>query len=117
MVFPTLCELADIPCPQGQLEGASFKALLADPGLRGKAVGFARYGDGEAVITAVGIYTRFEDGEAVYFDHSKDPDENHNVVDDPAYAEVVQELEALLFACWAKYPDAYTSGGAGSEAP
>lgn len=97
-LFPTLCDLAGVPYPEDQLEGDSFVEILARPELVGKSAGFARYGDAEAIVTATGIYTRFGDGDRMYYDHTTDPQENVNVAHEAAYADTVNKLDAILSA-------------------
>lgn len=95
-LYPTICDLAGIPKP-AQLEGASFRDILLNPGEQGKQAVFARYGSAEAVVTQQGIYTRFADsGERMYYDHAVDPAENRNVAQDPRYAETVTAMDRLL---------------------
>ena len=110
-IYPTLCELAGLPAPQG-LDGASFAAALKSPsaatkeavchvflrdgGLLGRAVRTARYRlvewkrFGEPADKAV----------CELYDYEADPEETKNVAaEQPA---VVAQLRALL----ARQPEA-----------
>jgi iduronate 2-sulfatase len=109
-IYPTLCELAGLPAPQG-LEGASFAPVLRDPALPtkesiihvyprgellGRAIRTARYRlvewkkPGAAAETAV-----FE-----LYDYETDPAETKNLASDKP--QVVADLRAML----AKHPEA-----------
>jgi iduronate 2-sulfatase len=103
-IYPTLCELAGLPAPQG-LDGASFAAALEDPAatakdailhvyprgqLLGRAVRTARYRlvewkqIGESADTAV----------LELYDYEADPEETKNVAADQP--DVVAQLRAIL---------------------
>ena len=109
-IYPTLCELAGLPAPQG-LDGASFAAALKDPAaatkpavlhvyprnqLLGRAVRTARYRlvewkkIGEPADTAV----------LELYDYQADPEETKNLAADQP--QIVAELRAIL----AKQPEA-----------
>jgi hypothetical protein len=48
-------------------------------------------------------WTRTKTGEVEareLYDHNNDPDENVNIIDDPDYAETVEELKGILAAGW-----------------
>jgi iduronate 2-sulfatase len=117
-LYPTLCELADLD-PPDELEGTSFVPLLDRPGLPWKSavfaqhlrVGVLRAADGKeymgrAVRTDRHLYVEWHhwpDGGLAareLYDLSADPQENHNVVAQPRYAEAVDELAELLDAGW-----------------
>ena len=66
---------------------------------------FSRYHDGHSVRTDRFLYTEWRDraGERVarmLYDHEADPDENHNVAEQPAFASMVEELAGLLQRGW-----------------
>jgi choline-sulfatase len=105
-VFPTLCELCDLPIPP-RLDGRSFAKLLRgedDPDWPDEAFSenwqpalgaeFA-----PAYMLKRGPYklTRFRDHpQRLLHDLSRDPQELTNVAEDPAYRQIRQELEARL---------------------
>ena len=41
-------------------------------------------------------YTEMEHGARMLYDHTQDEDENRNVVDDPAYATVVEKTNEVV---------------------
>lgn len=65
---------------------------------RDAAIG--RFGLGDTIRTDRFRYTRYPDsrGEArhMLYDHEADPAEDHNLADEPAYADLVVELRARL---------------------
>ena len=100
-VYPTLCELAGITPPGGQLEGASFAARLHDPALPGKIETIGRFQGGDTIRTERFRFTEYTEPNGGFvarmlYDHAQDPGENRNVAEDPAYAMVVAELAHRL---------------------
>lgn len=96
-LFPTLCSLAGIDVPNS-VQGRSFTRLFTDPDLQFRPSIYTRFGPGDAVITDEFAYTRFNtiDGPRMLFDLSKDPAENNNVANDPAYRNAVKKMDDLL---------------------
>lgn len=99
-IFPTLCELANIPEPE-QCHGTSFAPLLKNPNLPWKSAVYSRWINGETVKTKRYAYTEWtnDDGERyaqMLYDHQQDPNENVNVVDKPEHAALVKELQEML---------------------
>jgi len=116
-IYPTLCELCGLDKP-GHLEGISFAPLMEDPDRPWKQAAFSiwvqakyRY-DLETQIIGYTMKTdryRYTEWKHTMsrevrarelYDHEKDPQENVNVVDDPRYAAVVPELEAMMQRGW-----------------
>ncbi|MEX0744346.1 MAG: sulfatase [Phycisphaeraceae bacterium] len=97
-IYPTLCDLLDLPTPP-HVVGQSLLPQLKDPDAPG-GVALSRWSNGESVRTDRHRYSEFRrDGQVVarmLFDHAEDPGEMHNLADDPAHAETVQSLAALL---------------------
>jgi arylsulfatase A-like enzyme len=109
-VYPTLCELAGLPRPDG-LEGASFAPLLADPQRPWKSAAFSQYPRqkeimGYSMRTDRYRYTewRMRDGSKVVarelYDHETDPHETVNLAGVPEHAARVKELSERLSAGW-----------------
>lgn len=101
-IFPTLCDLAGLPKP-AHLQGQSLHPLLIDADAEHKEAVFTRHGGGDAVRTARYRYKEMRErggrGELLgvgLFDLEADPQENRNVAEEPAYADVRQHLQALL---------------------
>jgi len=109
-IYPTLCELAGLPVPQG-LEGRSLVPLLKNPSattkdavfhvyprgsLMGRAVRTARY----RLVEWKEIGAPAETAQLELYDYEADPDETKNLAaDQPA---IVAQLRAIL----AKQPEA-----------
>ena len=109
-IYPSLCELAGLPLPQG-MEGASFARLLDDPSLPFKQAAFSQYPRpgrktmGYTMKTARYRYTEWqrEGGEVIareLYDHKQDPQENVNIAGRPEHKELVSRLSAQLQAGW-----------------
>ena len=103
-VFPTLCDLANVPAP-GVLQGKSLRPLLDDPRatLHEAAFTQARRGPnaenwGRSVRTARWRCTEWDEGHSgiEIYDHDADPNEYTNVAGDPRFAATLKELRSLL---------------------
>jgi len=115
-VYPTLCDLAGLPCPEGFLEGASMASVMETPCDEFKQAVFSHrkhiwhdriqaYDMANTVRTQRYRLTRYLDpsGNPIYtelFDYEKDPEERRNYAEDPAYAQASAEMEALLEGGW-----------------
>ncbi len=99
-LYPTLCDLCGVPTPAG-LEGHSLKPLLDDPDTRWDHPVYSVAGNrknlGVSVRTERFRYAEWNDGQngAMLFDEAADPDERVNLVSDPRFAQVRDELAAL----------------------
>jgi len=94
-LFPTFCDLADLPAPQS-LDGRSFVPLLADPAASGKPAAFCTGANGRTVRTARWRYVERSDGTKELYDHENDPSEYHSLADRPEHASLIREHAALL---------------------
>ncbi len=134
-IYPTLCELCNLPVPDG-LEGSSMVPVLQNPDISWKkavfsviprnvsgGAQFAYDGKGYSIRTDryrlvlwvkqkninLNVLTPEADPEIVameLYDHSRDPGENINCADNPEYAGVVNDLKQQLLAGWkAALPD------------
>lgn len=111
-VYPTLCDLADLPLPM-HLQGKSVQPLLQDLQAPHKDAVFTRFGGGDAVRTADYRYMEMRAGGGRgalrgvgLFDLKTDPQENQNVADDPAHATVRRQLKTMLDRKRAELSDA-----------
>ena len=110
-LYPTLCELAGLPLPEG-LEGTSVVPLLADPARAWKPAAFSQYpreGDkvmGYSIRTDRYRYTEWQDAATKQplatelYDHQTDPAETINLAAKNDQAEVVKKLSEQLRAGW-----------------
>jgi arylsulfatase A-like enzyme len=100
-MFPTLCELADVPVPD-TVQGRSLVPLIDDPKQSFRDAVYTRYMQGDCVVTEQFIYTQYRnDGEMLY-DLKKDPRENRNVAADPLYTQTLGKMKSLLTASLAE---------------
>jgi iduronate 2-sulfatase len=94
-IFPTLCALAKLPVP-ASAQGRSFVPVLENPKLPFRDVVYARFKDGDAVVTDHLIYTSYgPDGEMLY-DLAKDPQENKNMAGNPERKPDLVKMRQLL---------------------
>ena len=95
-LFPTLAELAGIEAPEN-LEGTSLVPLLMNPDAEWNrpAISTHHFGN-HAARSERYRYIRYHDGSEELYDHDTDPNEWHNLADDPDYADVKSELAAWL---------------------
>ncbi len=107
-IYPTLCDLAGLPKPD-HLQGKSMQGVLRDADAEHKEAIYTRFGGGDAVRTDRYRYMEMRSGggrgqlQGVgLFDLEKDPQENRNVAEDPAYAETRRRLQAMLDAARAE---------------
>ncbi|MEM9673471.1 MAG: sulfatase [Bacteroidota bacterium] len=108
-IYPTLCELANLPLPE-HLEGESLLLLLSQPNLPGKEFIYSKYYNGFSVKNDRYRYTEWseEDGEIyarMLYDHQQDSLENVNIVEQPEHADLVQLLQQHLHQA---YPEDFT---------
>lgn len=102
-LFPTLCDLAGIPAPDG-LQGKSLSRAVRRPSARVKRYAYIQWGEGLCVTDRRYAYAVWfgEEGDVVaemLFDHRRDPGENVNVASRPQYRSVVRRMlrRARLF--------------------
>ena len=111
-LYPTLAEICGLPIPKG-LDGVSLVPVLNDPAASVKEAAFTQHPRpayykgrpetmGVSARTAAYRYTEwrdFDSGRVVareLYDHTNDPDENHNVVDSPPEPAALKKASALL---------------------
>ena len=95
-IYPSLCELAELPLPE-HLEGESFLPQLKDPTLLGKDAAVGRFKQGDTIRTDQFRFSEYTkpDGKQtgrMLYNHQSDPGENVNVADREKHADVVQRL-------------------------
>ena len=109
-LYPTLCELADVPIPEFA-EGTSLTPILEDPHATVKDAAisqFPRRRNGKSLMgyslrTDRFRYTLWMDltsGQIVQrerYDHRSDPDENTNIANEPQQSQRNDQLEAKLW--------------------
>ena len=128
-LYPTLCELADLPLPE-HLEGTSFAALLQKPELKWKSAAFTqqpRGGNwdrggtnrGTSIRTHRYRYTEWRSVAAgtlvaqELYDHRTDPLETNNLAQASNLKQQIEELSAMIQQGWqAARPDSISTTSA-----
>ena len=110
-IYPTIAALAGLPAP-GYLDGTSLRPMLDDAGASVKTAAYSQVRrankvDGYSVRSDSWRYTEWTDeaGKQVgaqLFDEDADPAETRNLAAEPARAETVKTLSALLASYRAK---------------
>ena len=117
-IYPTLAEVCGLEPPAG-LQGKSLKPLLDDPQAAWDKPAFTQVWrgsyNGHSVRTERYRYTEWGDaGErgVELYDYQTDPAEARNLAADPAHAETVAKLRALVRQNWANpyHPDPKANG-------
>jgi len=109
-IYPSLCELVGLPVPS-HVEGDSYVPLMQDASRPWKAAAFSQYPRGKRMGYTMRTdryrytewVTRDEKRELLaqeLYDHQVDPQENANLIDDPAYVDVTPKLMAQMKAGW-----------------
>jgi arylsulfatase A-like enzyme/lysophospholipase L1-like esterase len=98
-LFPTFCDLAGLPAPEG-LDGKSFLPLLKDPKAPGKPAAFCSmpvgWGNGRTVRTSRWRLVERLDGSRELYDHNTDTREYQNLIDQPEHTQLVARLHDML---------------------
>ncbi len=103
-IYPTLCELTSIQHPQ-HVQGTSVVRWMKNPSLPGKPAAVGRYRLGDTIRSDQYRYSEYRDKNGagkltgrMLYDHSSDPNENTNVVDDKESRSTVKLLAEQLDA-------------------
>ena len=106
-LYPTLLEMTSLPSPPQTLEGHSLTPLLRDPAADWPHMAMTNYGwKNTALRDARYRYIQYDDGSNELYDHQVDPNEWHNLADDPASAAVVKRFQSHLpkrHAKWSQF--------------
>lgn len=106
-LLPTLLDYLGLPEPTGRnLPGRSFAPLLRGEPMEGResVVVFDEYGPVRMARTREWkLVYRHAHGPHELFHLTEDPDERHNLAQDPAYAPRLRELKALMEEWFARY--------------
>jgi hypothetical protein len=78
------------------LDGVSLVPVLEESNVHLKEAIYGRYHSGDSVKMGAYQYTEWSGGARMLYDHRQDEGENVNVVDDPAYADVVEKITKWL---------------------
>jgi iduronate 2-sulfatase len=108
-IYPTLCQLCELPMPDG-LEGTSFAPLLDAPDRPWKTAAFSQYPRGKIMGYSMRTdryrYTEWRDPKAErpvameLYDYQTDPAGNVNIAGSPEAAKLIEQLGQQLKAGW-----------------
>ena len=114
-LYPTLCELADLPLPT-LLEGDSLKPLLEHPTRPVKSAAVSQYprvapGHGNVMGYAFRDrryrYVEWRKADQVidheFYDYQKDPQETQNLMERPEYQREINRMKGIASAYHAKW--------------
>lgn len=114
-IYPTLCELCDLPLPD-HLEGESLAPLLVDPNAERKTPALTTHGRGNHAVRSERYrYIRYADGSEELYDEQADPLEHTNLAGEASFAETKQELARFLPTTEREPVPKWTKGGPEKE--
>ena len=99
-LFPTLCQLADLPPPPACDGRAIIEGQTIDDS---KTAAFCESSGSSAIRTRDFRFVYHQNGEEELYDYRNDPGEMNNVCLDPAYTEIKQNLLRQLLSFTMKY--------------
>ncbi len=95
-VYPTLCELCDVPQPE-KLDGKSIVSLLKDPNADWSQPAITTHGrKNHAIRTDRYRYIQYANGDEELYDHNADPGEFNNLAREPSMKSTITELQKWL---------------------
>lgn len=95
-IYPTLLELGGLPAYERN-EGNSLVTLMKTNDSSKLAKAITTFGMNNHAIKMNGYrYIQYEDGKAEFYDHSNDPNEWSNQIDNKKYAAVIAEMKPYL---------------------
>lgn len=98
-LYPTICELANIPIPP-HVDGGSLVEALQTPSKIFKNTALARWQKGETLIADHLFYTEWQRKDKtiarMLYDHNTDSDESINLAIEASFSETVDSLSTIL---------------------
>jgi iduronate 2-sulfatase len=95
-IYPSLCQLTTVAVPE-HCVGKSLIPIMEKTTRTHKPFVFTSYENAYAVKHQKFLYTEFNKGaEKMLYNHQNDPQENVNVVNEPKYKKVVENLHKQL---------------------
>lgn len=104
-IYPTLVDLCGLEqVPNDQLQGRSLVPLLEDSDREwNHPVLITHHPGNHAIRTERWRYIHYDNGDEELYDHTKDPNEFHNLAPLPEYADTIKELKAYVPETCAPY--------------
>jgi len=95
-IYPTLVDLAGLPEKQN-IDGISLRPLLESEDAAWNRPSLTTHGRGNhSIRDDRWRYIRYADGSEELYDHNDDPNEWHNLAEDPGYADEISRLSNWL---------------------
>jgi len=101
-IYPTLAGLAGLPLPE-TVQGKTMQPLLEDPSLPGKPYVYSvmmapKSIMGRSISDGRFTYIEWDEGRAgrQLYDNEKDPDQLHNLADQPEQSEFIKDMHKRL---------------------
>lgn len=95
-IYPTLTELCDLNPPE-QLQGKSLQPLLKDPSSSWERPALTSTKAGNHTVRSERWrYIRYVDGSEELYDHDKDPNEWHNLAEEPSLKPIKEQHAAWI---------------------
>jgi arylsulfatase A-like enzyme len=104
-IYPTVADLCGLTAPTN-LAGVSLRPLLANPEAPWDRPAYTQVDrggvPGHSVRTERWRYVEWDNGRqgGQLYDHTQDPQEQHNLAADPRHADVVREMQTLIRKRW-----------------
>ena len=98
-LYPTLCDLCYIPKPKDQLDGRSFVPILYNLDKRTKHKLYIQWQGGYNAVSNRYNFAQWPNASEtsmMLFDHKHDIEENKNVVHQPQYKKVINQMKWFL---------------------
>ncbi len=99
-LYPTLCELCQIPQPGEQLDGQSFAKVFSNLKVKTKDEVYIQWEGGDNAVDQRFSYAEWMKGDvkkaSMLFDHRIDKEENKNRVNEKKYKSKVESLSSFI---------------------
>ncbi len=99
-LYPTLCELCQIPQPAEQLDGQSFAKVFSNLKAKTKDEVYIQWEGGDNAVDQRFSYAEWMKGDvkkaSMLFDHRIDKEENKNRVNEKKYKSKVESLSSFI---------------------
>ncbi len=99
-IYPTLCDLCNIPTPKNQLHGKSFISILENPKTKTKKYAFIQWEEGYCIMDNRYNYAEWQKSNhkktIMIFDHNRDPQENKNSSTKFRYKRTIKKLSKRI---------------------
>lgn len=98
-LYPTLCELCDLPEPEKQLQGKSLVPILEDPRANVQSEVYIQWEGGDNLVNNRYSYAEWmtpQQTTRMLFDHQVDKEENYNVAIESRYQSLMDGFSAVI---------------------